>query len=253
MIRVVTVGTGTAAPHPSRVQSATVVEAGDVRLLIDCGSGSVWRMAALGVPWDLFTHVALSHFHADHTADLATLLFAWRYGLMKRRTTPATLIGPRGTARLLELHAHAMGDSLLHALPSLGVVEVSPGAELALSADCTLTAWKVPHTDESVAYSLRKGETRIVVTGDTGFDPGLGEWAVGSDLLLCECSLPDTLAIPSHLTPRACGRIAALANPGLLALTHFYSPVEREDITGQVREHYDGPLALCHDGWELTL
>ena len=133
MIRVVTVGTGTAAPHPHRVQSATVVEAGDVRLLVDCGSGSVWRMAALGVAWDQLTHVALTHFHADHTADLATLIFAWRYGLMQRRTTPATLIGPGGTAALLELHAHAMGESLLQALPSLGVVEVSPGAEVALS------------------------------------------------------------------------------------------------------------------------
>src|SRR5512147_171774 len=70
MIRVVTVGTGTAAPHPHRVQSATVVEAGDVRLLVDCGSGSIWRMAALGVAWDQLTHVALTHFHADHTADL---------------------------------------------------------------------------------------------------------------------------------------------------------------------------------------
>lgn len=253
MIHVVTVGTGTAAPHPNRVQSATVVEAGDVRLLVDCGSASVWRMAALGVAWDQFTHVALTHFHADHTADLATLIFAWRYGLVKRRTTPATLIGPKGTAALLELHAHAMGESLLQALPSLGVVEVSPGAEVALSAECSLSARKVPHTDESVAYSFQMGDRRIVVTGDTGFDPGLGEWATGSDLLLCECSLPDALAIPSHLTPRACGKIAATANPGLLALTHFYSPVEREDIAGQVREHYNGPLVLCHDGWELTL
>ena len=168
-------------------------------------------------------------------------------------TAPATLIGPGGTGALLERHAHAMGESLLQALPSLGVVEISPGEELALSPECSLSTRKVPHTDESVAYSVVARGKRIVITGDTGFDPGLGEWAGGSDLLLCECSLPDALAIPSHLTPRACGEIAAMANPGLLALTHFYSPVEQEDIAGQVREHYNGRLVLCHDGWELTL
>jgi ribonuclease BN (tRNA processing enzyme) len=251
-MRVVTVGTGTAAPHPHRIQSATVVEVDEVRLLIDCGSGAVWRMAALGIEWDQITHIALTHFHADHTTDLATLIFAWRYGLMKRRTTPATLIGPPGTGALLDRHAKAMGDSLLSALPSLGIVEVSPQGEVALSPDCSLSARKVPHTDESVAYSIRARGRRIVITGDTGFDPGLGEWAAESDLLLCECSLPDALAIPSHLTPRACGRIAALANPRLLA-PHFYSPVEQEDIAGQVRERYGGPLVLCHDGWEHTL
>ena len=95
-MRLCTVGTGTAAPSPARVQSATLVESGDVRLLVDCGSGAVYRMAQLGIDWATITHLALTHFHADHTNDVANLLYAWRYGMLPPRQAPIEIIGPVG-------------------------------------------------------------------------------------------------------------------------------------------------------------
>ena len=65
-MRLTTVGTGTAAPARGRVQSGQLVEAGDVRLLMDCGSGVATRLADLGLAWQDITHLAISHFHADH-------------------------------------------------------------------------------------------------------------------------------------------------------------------------------------------
>ncbi len=112
------------------------------------------------------------------------------------------------------------------------------------------------HTAESVAYSVERGGRRIVYTGDTGVGEGfaeLGEWAAGCDVLLCECSLPQDMAIPTHLTPEQCGELAAAARPGLLALTHFYPPVERVDVAAIVGERFDGPVVLAHDGWTTTI
>ena len=40
-------------------------------------------------------------------------------------------------------------------------------------------------------------------------DPMLGEWARGTDVLLCECSLPTGMNVPGHLTPELCGDLAA--------------------------------------------
>ena len=57
-MRLVTVGTGAAAPSPHRVCAGHLVAAGDVRLLMDCGSGVVHRMAALRLDWRAITHVA---------------------------------------------------------------------------------------------------------------------------------------------------------------------------------------------------
>jgi ribonuclease BN (tRNA processing enzyme) len=99
-----------------------------------------------------------------------------------------------------------------------------------------------------VAYSIERGGRRIVYTGDTGYDPMFAEWAHGTDVLLCECSLPVDMAIAEHLTPEQCGALAAAALPGHLVLTHFYPPVERIDVRAAVAMHYAGPVTLADDG-----
>ena len=215
---------------------------------MDCGSGVVQRMASLGVPWQGITHVALTHFHNDHVSDLSTLIFAWKWGDLPPRTAPATLVGPAGTAALLERLAAALGEWVREPGFPLVVREIAPGDELALADGVTLAAHKTPHTDESVAYAVIADGRRLVYTGDTGYDEGLAAWAGDCDLLLAECSLPPAMAIPSHLTPEQVGRLARLARARRLVLTHFYPPVERTDVRAAVAREYDGYVALAHDG-----
>ncbi|MEO7999491.1 MAG: MBL fold metallo-hydrolase, partial [Gemmatimonadaceae bacterium] len=116
-----------------------------------------------------------------------------------------------------------------------------------------LTSRDVPHTAESVAYSVVHGDRRLVYTGDTSFDADLAIWAKGCCALLCECSLPDELTIPEHLTPRQCGALAAIAQPSVLVLTHFYPPLDTVDVAGQVAEHFSGSVALATDGFSIEL
>ncbi len=145
-MRIVTVGTGTAAPHADRVQSCVYVEAGSTRILVDCGSGSVYRLAKLGLPWQEVTHVALTHFHADHTSDLATLFFAWRWGMLPPRSMPISVIGPTGTQDLLSRHAAALGSGMLEAVPDTRVHEVLPRTILALDETVDVDDSKFHHT-----------------------------------------------------------------------------------------------------------
>ena len=247
-MRLVTLGTGTVSLSPARVCAGYLLQAGDVSLLLDCGSGVVHRLVEHGLHWAGITHVAFSHFHTDHISDFATLVQAWRYGQLPPRSAALVIIGPAGTTDLLgrmaELHGHWMREP---GFP-VTVIELAPGATQDLGGGVEIGCTKVPHTEESVAYSIRRGGRRIVYTGDMGFDPMFGEWARGTDLLLCECSLPEELAIESHLTPARCGALAAAALPKHLVLTHFYTPVERTDIRGAVAEHYAGPVTLADDG-----
>jgi ribonuclease BN (tRNA processing enzyme) len=252
-MRLTTVGTGTAAPTRGRAQSGHLVEAGPVRLLMDCGSGVASRMADLGVPWQEITHLALTHFHADHVIDLPTLLYAWRYGDLPPRSRPLDIVGPLGTVRLLSRFAGVFGEGLLTLGFPISVRELADGDETMLGDDVRLRCRKVPHTEESMAYSVEHRGRRIVYTGDTGPDPTLGEWARGCDVLLAECSLPDSMAWAMHLTPRQCGALGAAARPGVLALTHFYPPVEAVDIRAEVSEQFDGSVVLVTDGWSLDL
>jgi ribonuclease BN (tRNA processing enzyme) len=247
-MRLVTLGTGSVALTAERVCAGHYIEAGDVRLLLDCGSGVTHRLAEFVLPWRQITHVAITHFHTDHVADLATLVFAWKYGDLPGRSAPLTLVGPQGMVLLLERFVAAFGDWLREPGFPLRVHEIAPGDSFDLGDGTTLRATKVPHTEESVAYAIERGGRRVVYTGDTGFDPMFGEWARGADVLLCECSLPTNMAIPSHLTPEQCGALAAAALPKHLVLTHFYPPVERVDVRALVGAHYAGPVTLADDG-----
>ena len=252
-MRLTTVGTGTASPSPARVNAGHLVEAGDVRLLMDCGSGVVHRLAAIGANWQGITHVALTHFHPDHTLDLTTLWYAWKYGTLPPRSAPLELIGPPGTAALVAAFAALYGGAVSAPSWPLIVRELPFGAGLDLGSGVRLDTLKVPHCEESVAYSISRGARRIVFTGDTGESDSLGDWAKGCDVLLAECSLPDAMAIPQHLTPARGAALAGRAAPGQLALTHFYTVVEKEDIAGAIAERYGGPVTLTWDGWFTEL
>jgi ribonuclease BN (tRNA processing enzyme) len=252
-MRLTTVGTGTAAPVRGRVQSGHLVEAGTVRLLMDCGSGITTRLADLGISWQGITHLAITHFHADHVVDVPTILYAWRYGRLPPRSDPLQIVGPVGTLRLLSGFAQIFGQGLFGLGFPISVRELLPGDDIVLGEDVRLRCLKVPHTEESVAYSVERDGRRIVYTGDTGPDVALGRWAEGADVLLAECSLPESMAMATHLTPAQCGALGAAARPGVLALTHFYPPVEAVDIRGQVGAHFSGTVALATDGWTLDL
>jgi ribonuclease BN (tRNA processing enzyme) len=248
-MRVTVLGTAGAAPYAARVQTGILVEAAPVRLLIDCGSGINHRLAQHDHAWKGITHVALTHFHSDHTIDLVGLVVAWKWGQLPPRTEPLTLIGPVGAGafvqRLVELYNEPFAG-----LPfPITVIELNPSDLQPLAPGLSIQAFKVPHSAESVAYSVVSGGSRFVFSGDTGYDEAFADWAKGSDLLVLECSLPDNLAIPMHLTPRQCGAVARIAQPKLLALTHFYPPVEAVDISAEVAESFPGPMALCGDGW----
>lgn len=252
-MRLTTLGTGTISLTADRVRAGHLVEAGDVRLLLDVGSGITHRLAGTGVDWWGITHVALTHFHADHYGDLPTLLFAWRYARLPGRDQPLAVIGPVGTRLLLDRLAEAFGEWVTAPGFPLTVHEIASGEAIELGSGVRLSARQVPHTAESVAYSVEHEGVRLVYTGDTGVDDSLGPWAAGCDLLLAECSLPERLAIPTHLTPERCGDLAAVARPGRFVLTHFYPPVLDEDITAIVGTKYGGPVMLAHDGWQIDI
>ncbi len=251
-MRVTVLGTAGASPYAARVQTGVLVDAGAARLLIDCGSGITHRLAALDHAWKGITHVALTHFHSDHTIDLVALIVAWKWGQLPPRKEPLTLIGPVGVGAFAQRLAEIYNEPFAQLPFPLMTQELGPNDFVDLGGGVVVGCCKVPHTAESMAYSVSHGGRRFVFSGDTGPDDAFASWSKESELLLLECSLPDDLAIPMHLTPRQCGVIAGIAQPKLLALTHFYPPVESVDIRAQVAESFAGPVTLCSDGWSWT-
>ena len=158
MMELVVLGTGTAAPSARRTAVAYWVEAGPARILMDCGAGTVHRLALFGIPWPTVTHVAITHFHQDHWGELPMLFFALKWGTLPSRSAPLKLIGPPGLLNRLTLLAAAFGDWVMDPGFPLEIQELSPGKPVSVSDNVTLESCKTPHTEESMAYAVRMND-----------------------------------------------------------------------------------------------
>ena len=252
-MELVTVGTGTVAPSAQRTAPCHWVERGRLRILLDCGAGSLHRLAEFGLPWDRVTHVVLSHFHPDHFGELPMLVFALQHAAEPRRADPLVILGPAGTVRLVKALAQGFGPWLLDPGFPIGVLDLRHGEPFPLDGETSLETCRVPHTPESVAVSVTAPEGRLVYTGDTGPSADLATWAAACDLLLAECSLPDDGATEAHLTPTGAGDLAHAARVGRLVLTHLYPPVERGDPAAGARARFAGAVTVAHDGARFTI
>ncbi len=250
--RFVVVGCGTVVPEADRGASCYWVESGPVRALLDAGPGLLRAMARLGLPWGEITDVVLTHFHADHAGGVPGLLFTLAYGLLPEvREAPLDVWGPPGTRRFLGGLADAYGAFVREPGFPVRVHELPPGGGTTLGGALPLRSVPVPHTETSQALRLETGFGSVVYTGDTGPSEALGDFAVGADLLVCECSLPDSHAIDTHLSPASVADLALRAGPGRLLLTHVYPQFRsRADVPGLVAAAgWDGPVEMAVEGW----
>ena len=243
------IGTGTAAPEPNRVCSGFLLETHGLRMLLDCGAGVVHNMARTRVDWRTLTHLVITHFHNDHIGDVPMLFFAWKYGMLPGRSEPLTLIGPRGTKQLLRRMARVFGSHLKEPGFPLDIVEMGSGDEGRLNDVANLLACKTPHTAESLAYRIDVAGQSFCYTGDTGMSSDVAKFAQGVDALLIECSLPDELAMDTHLTPARVAEMARIALPKRLLLTHLYPQLVRREVPELVRiGGWPAKVELVDDG-----
>lgn len=255
--RVVVVGSGTVVPEGDRGGSSYFVHLGKVGVLLDCGPGAVQGLARLSLPWSELRHLVLSHFHADHLGALPGLLFGLKHGVLPPRTRrPLDVWGPPGTRATFERLEAALGEFVLDPGFPVEVHELEPDDEVRLDDHLRLRTHKTPHTDESQAVRL-DGETGSVgYSGDSGPSATLGPFMEDTDVLICECSLPDPEVGDNHLSPRRVAPIAVAARPGVLLLTHIYPHFRAgHDVVGLVRQagYTEGEVELAFDGWERQL
>ena len=259
-MRLVAVGTGTVVPEGDRGGSCFFLDTGDARLLLDCGPGAVQSLARQLLPWESVTDLLISHFHTDHIGAVPALLFALKHGVLPPRRQPLDVWGPKGTAELFARLAAAFGEYVLDPGFALHVHELAPDDPREVRGEFEIAVHDTPHTDESHAMRIRAGAGVVGYTADTGLPPGeaesLGAFLGGSQLLIAECSLADDEVGDNHLSPSRLARLASVARPGLLWITHVYPHLRhRDDVAELVRSAgYEGRAHVVADGdvWQAA-
>lgn len=248
-MEVTILGSGTAVPVPDRFPAGALVRGGDETLLVDCGPGTLRRLAQAGGDIGRLTAVLLTHYHTDHTADLAALLFALRNPAYAGRP-PLRVMGASGLREFVA-HLTAAWPWLDPACAyELVLEEIEPGG-IAL-AGMRGRAVRIEHTSRSLGYRFDDGEWSVAFSGDADVCEGLVEVARDVDVFVCDCAFPDELRTPGHLTPSLAGRAAAAAGARTLCLTHFYPECEGHDLRAQAAREFDGRVVLAEDLMRLA-
>lgn len=250
-MRVTILGSGTAIPDAERFPAGVLVRTSTTALCVDLGPGTLRRLAATEVDLTHLDAVLLTHYHTDHCADVAALLFALRNPLLER-TRPLHLIGGPG------LHEFLSGLAIAWPWTRLpdGALLTDERADGRFSVgDLSVTAVPVVHTASSLAYRLEGSDgTTAAISGDVAGCEGIVEVARNVQLFVCDSATPDGEGLDGHLTPGSAGAYAARAGVESLCLTHFYPPCEGVDLVEQARCTFDGPIHVARDllTFELT-
>jgi len=236
-------GSGTAVPVPDRFPAGYLVEHGEHRVMVDCGPGVLRRLAQASISPKQLDAVLLTHYHTDHCADLAALLFALRSPHLQPRP-PLTIYGAPGLVRLIE--------KLTEAWPWLSpknyernLIELAPGTFTAHGLE--ITAIPIRHTAQSLGYRLRSEDGLLALSGDADTCDELVELARDADVFVCDSATPDDLKIEGHLTPGLAAGYAERAGARELVLTHFYPECEGHDLLAEARAHFGGKVTLAAD------
>ena len=207
------------------------------------------RLLEAGISIFEVSYLFLSHFHPDHSGELASFIFSLKYSPQPDKRLPLTIVGGKGIKAFFNGLQMVYDPFLMLPDDLLQVIELdTAGQDQQLFPSFTVTSMPVAHPPENLAFRItdRHGK-QFVYSGDTDVCEALVTLAANADLMVCESAMPDEKKVSGHLTPSLAGKIAQAAGVKRLVLTHFYPACEAVDIENQCRSTYNGEILLARD------
>ncbi|MEZ5270498.1 MAG: ribonuclease Z [Microthrixaceae bacterium] len=239
MLSITLLGTGSPLPSASRAGPATLVSGGGEHYLVDAGRGVLMRLAAAGLGAPNLTALLITHLHSDHITDLSDVITTrW---VMSFERTPLTIVGPIGTAAVVESVLDSLGPDISYRMahhddldhrPPVDVLELDEGP-LGLGGEVVLSCAPTDHrpVEPSIAFRFDFEGSAVVVAGDTVPCEGLDGLCAGADALVHTVIRKDIIAglpiqrivdtLDYHSSPQEAGATAERAGVGTLVLTHY--------------------------------
>jgi ribonuclease Z len=274
-IVVTLLGTGTPGPRINRFGPSTLVEAGGLRLLFDCGRGTMQRIYQIDPDTSNFNKLFLTHLHSDHTTGIPDLWITREIfmRLSAENENSLRIWGPTGTKQMIKHFVKAFKvdkkvRNELRGIPHNSEsfrIEANDVDEGFIYEEngVKVVPFRVNHHDlysdePSLGYRIEYKDRSVVLSGDTRYCENLIKYSENVDLLIHEVAagplgedLPDRMRLPlgHHTLPEECGVIFSQVKPKLAVYNHIiqFQGVSLEEMMATTKKEYDGPVLFGED------
>lgn len=267
-VEVTLLGTGSPIPDPNRAGPATLVRTADALLLVDCGRGTLMRLAAAGVMPPQLSGVLITHLHSDHITDLNDVITT--HWVMSPLPSPLTIAGPPGTGQAVEALMEMLAADIRYRIehhadleqpPQVEVTEVGPEDQLQFG-ETVVTVQATEHRPvyPSVGYRVAHAGSAAAIAGDTVPCAGLDALCDGADLYVQTVIRDDLVRaigvrrlqdiLEYHSTVEQAAETAARNGVGVLVLTHYVPPMlpgQEEEWRARAAQRFSGEIVLGDD------
>lgn len=239
-MRITTIGHWGAFPAQGEATSGYLLQTDEANILLDCGSG-VLSLLQHHLPLEELDALVLSHYHADHIADL----FCLQYAVMILHQ-----LGKRN--KPLHIYAHADNPEMFAKLAYKSyctVHSIAAGGTCQIK-DVHFSFGQTAHAVPCLTMRIESNGRTFVYTADTAWCDDLVLLADKADMLLAESSLYNWQygKVPGHLTAGEAGLLAQKAAVKKLLLTHLPHYGNHSQLVEEAGEHYTGPISITYCG-----
>ncbi len=239
-MKITIVGFWGAYPERGEATSCYLIEHGGMKVVIDCGSGAVSQLQHYTELKDIDA-VVLSHYHADHVADVGVLQYSRVVDQNLNRTSDTLLI-----------YGHKEDEAAYARLTKKPFTEGLPYSEdekLQLG-EMTFSFKRTTHPVPCFAIRVEAGGRTLVYTADTSYQESLEEFCRGADLLIAETSFykGQPAASYGHMNSEEVGKLAQASNVGKLVLSHLPHFGQRDELIHEASDVFEGEVTLARSG-----
>lgn len=244
-------GCGGATPRAGGACSGYLVEDGETRLLVDCGSGVLSNLMKV-MDFRAVDAIVISHTHADHWFDIVP----YRYGIqlsMQPVSRKPLLYLPPGAREALE-QVGAVFDPKDPFFGSVFPIQEYDGAGELWVGSLRMTFARTRHVVPTWSIRITNGEGTLAYSADTGPGEDLERFVAGADLFLCEATQQGPGdETPLHLSATQAGQMAAKAGVGMLVLTHVWHELDPAVSVAEAAKFFGAVQAATEmQSWEIA-
>jgi len=255
-MKITILGTGSFISDLEHMGPGYLLEIDNKKILVDAGCGVQIQLLKLGIGIADLDYIFITHFHADHTCDLYSMLMR-RFMLgafYDKELKPLYICGPKGMEKFVRDIGKVHQLDYFDNFKSLVYKDLGDKEKSVLDG-LSVQGFKVDHLgSECLAYRFEVEKKIFVFSGDTIKCKGISDAIQDADIFVADCSLSaENSEKAPHLSSKEIGEISKEKNVKKVILSHLLPMNYNKDLVSEVKEKYLGEVVMGEDLMEIEV